>query len=520
MYLNLCCPNNKLLRNMGWFTTAFVFGTLSILPFAAPFPWTACSVTDYGAVGDGKIIDTVAINKALSDVANCTVVVFPSGYVFLTGSLHLRNHLHVVVEHNATILGALGNISAYDPPEPNPWDKYQDFGHSHWHNSLMWGVAVTNVTIEGGGTIDGGDGLVTSDPPVGGADKTVSLKSCSHVVIRNLTMVRTGHFALLATDVQYLTLSHLKLRPARDGVDLVGTKHVLAEYLDILGGGDDAFVLKSDFSVGRIIDVTNVTIRDSSISTDGATALEIGSETVGEFSHIRFANITVHGAGDAAIGIVTMDGSHVHDVSYENIVINNVTSPFQFYIGSRLLRPETSCDGPCRPGRIYNIHAINVSATALYSPSHGGRNWSSSFDGQPLDDVHGANQTFPVGPNITLTDVHLTYRGGGLVSTVNANPLHLWDSWMNIGVRPAWAWYLRNMYGLVIDGMILDFDHNDDRPAIVLQDALNVTFRRVSCARGSGIGYDIGLRPRSSVHVYDSPGIQTHTLPSSPPSLP
>jgi polygalacturonase len=115
-----------------------------------------CDVTDYGAKGDAKTLDTHSVNKALAD-PRCGAVAFKAGRTFLVGSLHLRSHIRLIIEKNATILGAMNNISAYDLPEPNPFDKYQDFGHSHWHNSLIWGEGATNVTIEGhyGSMIDG-----------------------------------------------------------------------------------------------------------------------------------------------------------------------------------------------------------------------------------------------------------------------------------------------------------------------------------------------------------------------------
>jgi hypothetical protein len=52
-----------------------------------------------------------------------------------------------------------GGDGRYDAPELNPLDKYQDFGHSHWHNSLIWGENVENVSLLGPGLI-WGKGLV------------------------------------------------------------------------------------------------------------------------------------------------------------------------------------------------------------------------------------------------------------------------------------------------------------------------------------------------------------------------
>jgi polygalacturonase len=160
----------------------------------------------------------------------------------------------------------------------------------------------------------GGGHITTGISADGGANKAIALKNCTNVVFRDFSMRRTGHFALLATDVSYLSIQRLVVRPDRDGLDLVGVQHVWAQDLDISGGGDDAFVLKSDYSLGRRIDVYNVSLLDSSISTDSTTALEIGSETVGDFYNIHFSNISISASGDAGIGIVTMDGGMVHDI--------------------------------------------------------------------------------------------------------------------------------------------------------------------------------------------------------------
>jgi polygalacturonase len=290
-------------------------------------------------------------------------------------------------------------------------------------------------------------GLHNAAPvPTGAADRVFGIVSSTYISITNISMERTGHFAILMTDVEHVILRDLRLHPHRDGVDLIGVRHCLAERLIISGGGDDAFVLKSDYSVGRYINCENITVRDSSISTVGATALEIGSETAGNFSDILWQNISVHSAGDAAIGIVVMDGGHVSGVRYQNISADNVTSPLQFYLGGRRLcgcpnRPPTvPWSKPCAPyppgvprpvGSIQNVVVDGMTATNIHGLAHGGRNWTSTLDGQPEDDHNGVPATFArrVGPNITLRDLNWTYLGGGNDSSTA--PRHMVNGWMN-----------------------------------------------------------------------------------------
>ena len=101
-------------------------------------------VQEYGAVGDGKTLDTPAINKAIegAHAEGGGIVYIPAG-TYLCFSIHLKSNVGLYLDHGATILAAEPTAEAgYDLAEPNPWGdkhKYQDFGHSHWHDSLIWG---------------------------------------------------------------------------------------------------------------------------------------------------------------------------------------------------------------------------------------------------------------------------------------------------------------------------------------------------------------------------------------------
>src|SRR6266705_495463 len=120
-------------------------------------------VRAFGAKGDGKTVDTAAINKAIDTAARAGggTVRFPAGS-YLSFSIHLKSNIALYLDQGATIVAAEpGKGVGYDPPEPNQWDAYQDFGHSHWHNSLIWGESLENVSILGPGRI-WGRGLVRS----------------------------------------------------------------------------------------------------------------------------------------------------------------------------------------------------------------------------------------------------------------------------------------------------------------------------------------------------------------------
>src|SRR3984957_17007916 len=123
-------------------------------------------IRTFGALGDGKTIDPPAINKAIEAAAAAGggTVLFPAG-TWLCFSIRLRNHIALYLAQGSTILAADSplqdattgyNGGTYDAAEPNTaWDAYQDYGHNHWHNSLLWGEDINDISITGPGLIHG-----------------------------------------------------------------------------------------------------------------------------------------------------------------------------------------------------------------------------------------------------------------------------------------------------------------------------------------------------------------------------
>ena len=119
-------------------------------------------VRTFGAAGDGKTIDTAAINRAIDAAAAAGggTVRFPAG-TYESYSIHLKSNVVLYLDMGSIIRAAgtpmEGTTSGgYDKAEESSGDnKFQDFGHSHWHNSLMWGENLHNIGIMGPGLIYG-----------------------------------------------------------------------------------------------------------------------------------------------------------------------------------------------------------------------------------------------------------------------------------------------------------------------------------------------------------------------------
>jgi polygalacturonase len=126
----------------------------------------AYNVRTFGAAGDGKTVDTPAINRAIETVAAAGggMLVFPAGtYVCFT--IRLKSKVDLYLSRGCIILAADSpkpsettgySGGTYDPAgPPQEWERYQDYGHNHWPNSLFYGENLTEISILGPGLIHG-----------------------------------------------------------------------------------------------------------------------------------------------------------------------------------------------------------------------------------------------------------------------------------------------------------------------------------------------------------------------------
>src|SRR5262249_32268450 len=147
---------HPLLPRLAFAVATIILCLLAVPALAADSPTAGYfNVRSYGAVGDGKALDSPAINKAIEACAAAGggTVYLPPG-TYLSGSIRLKSNLHLLIDMGATILGAPQELNAYDPAEHFDGPAFQDGGHTFFHNSLIWGENLTNVVISGHGMIN------------------------------------------------------------------------------------------------------------------------------------------------------------------------------------------------------------------------------------------------------------------------------------------------------------------------------------------------------------------------------
>jgi polygalacturonase len=355
-------------------------------------------VRRFGATGDGKTVDSPAINKAIEAVAAAGggVLVFPAG-TYVCFSIRLKSHVDLYLDRGCTILAADSpkpgettgyNGGTYDAAEPNdPWTPYQDYGHNHWHNSLLWAENEHDFGIYGTGLIYGkglsfGSGGTRGDYPTykaeqaGVANKAIALKNCRNVLLRDFSIWKGGHFALLATGVDNMTIDNLLVDTDRDGFDIDCCRNVRVSNCTVNSPWDDAICPKSSYALGYARSTDNVTIANNYVTgiyelgsvyagtwkrfPDDARVSRNGRIKCGTESNGGFRNITITGnvlEGCKGISLETSDGAYLEDIAITgNTMREMIDAPLFLRLNRRNRGPkETMRTGTLRRVLISNL---------------------------------------------------------------------------------------------------------------------------------------------------------------------
>ena len=299
---------------------------------------------DFGAAGDGRTLDTAALQRALDAAARHgggTVILGPGTY--LSGSLFVKSHTRLVLAKEAVLLGTTRK-------DGYPRVATRAAGiEMEWPAALVNVAGQTDVSIEGEGTIDG-DGKPWWDAfwALVPAYESRGLRWAVDYDVQRPELIRVyqsdgvriGHGLLLLRSAfwtvhicysTHVVVDGVTIRdnegeargPSTDGVDIDSSSHVVVERVDI-ANNDDGICLKAGMNADglRVNRPTeDVVIRNSTIR-EGISGIAFGSDTAGGFRHIRISGITI--LGGVRYGIY-MKSTHTRGGWTDDVKISHVT---------------------------------------------------------------------------------------------------------------------------------------------------------------------------------------------------
>jgi polygalacturonase len=496
-------------------------------------------VRSFGATGSGKSLDTKGINAAIDACAAAGggTVFFPAG-TYLTFSIRLKSLVHLYLAQGCTILaaespkpgettGQLGGV--YDEAEPKTsYDAYQDYGHNHWHNSLMWGENLHDLSITGPGLIYGkglsfGAGPGRAGPPRAGfgperqpgttpppanvvrpprgnypmyqaeqagvGNKAIALKNCRNVTFKDFSILKGGHFGLLLTGVDNLIIDGLKIDTDRDGMDIDCCKNVRVSNCTVNSPWDDGICPKSSFALGynratENLTITNCwvtgyyelgTVLDGTFKKFAADArvprtgrIKCGTESNGGFKNITISNCVFEGCD--GLCLESEDGALCEDITISNITMRDIhSSPLFFRLGARLRgpKPETVV-GTLQRILVSNINSYNTAA-------HLGAILSGIPD-FPLRDIKIANY-------------YAQHVGGATADQAKIVPPENVDKYPDPGMfgpMPSQGFFLRHIHNLEMSHVEIHPAAADARPSFSLLDVHRADFFSITAPTNPG----------------------------------
>lgn len=444
-------------------------------------------VTSFGAVADGKTLNTKAIQKAI-DAANKNGggrVVFSKGK-FLTGSIVIKSGVNLFFEEDAVLLGST-----------NPED-YPKFGEIR---ALIISNASKNIAITGKGIIDGQgrelalavDSLhhtgVKIDPnynyrrlrPSDGRGKLVSFVKCDSITMKNITLKNSSGWVQCFEQSKNIVIDAIKVDSRaywnNDGIDIDGCENVRITNCDV-NSADDGICLKSETPglQNNNIYIANCTVRSS------ANAVKFGTGSYGSFKNVTIENIQVFDTFRSAIAIESVDGAEIENIKVSNITAVNTGNAILIRLGHR--------NGD-KPGYIKNVSIKDVKAQIPF----GRPDIDYDMRGPEVDYFHNPFPASIAGipgysiENVRLENIEITYPGRATKGMAYLPLSRLKDVLENIkgypeftmfGELPSWGFYVRHVSGIQMKNIKLILEKEDFRPAFVFDDVKDLVMENIN----------------------------------------
>jgi hypothetical protein len=434
------------------------------------------NIRTFGAKGDGTTVDTAALQAAIDA---CTregggTVLVPAG-TFVIGTTELKSNVTLHIAASGKLLGSADG-KQYHAVDAIPLHGDTTLNDGNW--ALLFAVKTKNVAIEGPGTIDGQGAqfhsAVRGTPPpsgIGGNKRPyhVLVYQCEDFAVRNISLLDCAYHSIRIIESKRIHLDgiyiHNRVNGNNDGFHFISAQHVTVSNC-IVKSQDDACAM---FGSCQFITITN-----SSFSTRWSV-FRFGG---GHVQNIAISNCLLYEVDGCPMKFQGDPGSVFENISFSNLVLQDVTGPISISVGGHLPPPDDKTPVIARNISFTNIHGTVTTNPAQLSEASvtSGYNPGETHSCIVLNSVNDS-----VLENISFDNIHLTFGGGGTAEDAARRDIpQTFGEYFRLGPMPAYGLYARNVRGITMQNVRFQVATPDLRPALILDHVEDVAINGFS----------------------------------------
>jgi len=446
------------------------------------------NVRDFGAKGDGQTLDTAAIQAAIDACSkdNGGTVLIPAGD-FICGTIELKSDVTLHLSAKGRLLGSTRR---------EDYSAGKGVPPGNGNIVFVYAVNAENITIEGKGSIDGngqafyngkGDNTGPGQRGVGGnfdRPHLIVFYQCSNFVVRDVFLTRSAYHCFRILKCKQVQLDSIRIynrvNKNNDGFHFNDSQYVHILNCDVQCQ-DDACAL---FGSNQFVTITNCSF---------STRWSIFRFGGGDAQNIVVSNCLIYETYGCPVKI-SSGKARIENLSFSNIAMRNVTGPIgiAFTGVNNNNNSGNNNNEPDSTSFVRNISFNGIRATVVEKPvNHPDIPFDVKvFDGEinSCITLNGVGKAFL--ENISFTDVHITYAGGGTkeqaakrdIPQTAAEYFGVWGT-APFG-PPAYGLYARNVKNLTLHNVRFDYENTDARPAVVFDNVQDASVTALS-AKGS-----------------------------------
>lgn len=340
------------------------------------------NIKDFGAVGDGKTLNTKAIQAAIDKVGEKGGRVLIEDGVYMTGTIIYKSNVEIHIASDAVLLGS---PDCADYPEKETTHVNSPL-LPRWRNAcLIFAEECENIALTGMGTIDcnGKTFVIHEQNPGNGwkyhrdfdrptPPRCVFFTGCRNVKVEDITMVnQPAGWSYWIHDCDYVTVDKIKIEaeveyPNNDGIHINSSRNVTVSNSSITCGDDCIIVRANNVSLKENKVCERVVVTNCNL-TSYSSGIRIAWINDGVIRNCAFSNLVFtdcscgidfflpflrHNPDNPGTADIGREATLIENMTFDNIIMDKAfTAPINFDINPR---PEVKVEA------IRNIYFSNM----------------------------------------------------------------------------------------------------------------------------------------------------------------